>query len=402
MKKINLLLLIVIISIILRIIFLFKFVDLNSDHYQEYGYIAYNIVNDRGYSLNYHNANEYRPYFNIDEKPFQSAYMPPAYVYYIVPFLEIDNIWIRNVLLYSSQIILSIFVLIMIYYLTKDIFNEKVALIASFIYAVFPEFIFTIGVSGPVVHFHLAIIAILYVFHKENLTTYKQIILLSLLFAIGIYLRSDFLLYFMILMFYLIYKKNYKNAILVTTFVAILLSPWQIRNYMIFDEPVITTNGGFNIYRGHYPGSSFKFLTGDDVQQELKANFSNPKFDLIQNKVFNKYAVKYFKENLAKDTFEGIVNIFKFIFIQTEDPRSTNPLYFIPWLIMLPLSIYGMIKSRGLNINTYIYLYIIINIAIVFIFFAIPRYQTLAKIVLVPYFAFGIVELMKIKLFPNS
>jgi len=366
--------LIIFIALLLRVIFLFTIVDLNKDHYYENGYIAKNIVSERGFALNYDKSNELRPYFNINEKPFPSAYMPPAYVYYLVPFLSIDNIWIRNVLLYSSQIMLSIVVLLLVYFLSKDLFNEKIALISALTYAIFPEFIFTIGVGNSIIHFQIILLLTFYFIIKKDLIdiSYNKIkldIILSILFALGIYFRSEYFLFFVIYLTFLFYKNNRKSMLIILALVVIYLLPWQIRNYQTFDKFVfLTTNSGFNIYRGHYTGDDFEFKIEDKVYDEMLLEYENPNFELIQKDIFTKYAIENIKSDIQKSIFKGFDNIFKYLLIQYKDPRSLHPLYLIPWLIMLPISIFGIIKSRGMAINKFVYFYIISNLITVFIF----------------------------------
>jgi hypothetical protein len=179
--------------------------------------------------------------------------------------------------------------------------------------------------------------------------------------------------------------------------VIVLLLPWQIRNYQAFEKFVfLTTNSGFNLYRGHYPGDKFQFHIEGNVYNEMMTYYTEPNFELIQRDIFTSYAINYIKQDIQSFIFNGFDNIFKYVVIQYEDPRSSNPLYFIPWLVMLLLSVYGIIKSRGNPINKFIYFFILSNLITVFIFFAIPRYQTLAKVILLPYFSFGIMELVKI------
>lgn len=369
-------------------------VDLKKDHYYENGYIAKNIINDRGFSLNYDRSNELRPYFNIDEQPFPSAYMPPAYVYYLSIFMTIENIQIRNIALYSSQIILSLFLIFLLFKFINEVFDEKIAIISSLIYAIFPEFIFTIGIANSIIHFQIILIAAVYFIWKSDLNLENSFYVdlqLSIIFALGIYFRSEFLLFFIIYLTYIFYKNKRKSSLTTLLLVVLLLLPWQIRNYQVFDKFVfLTTNSGFNIYRGHYPGDDFQFHIEDKVYDEMMSYYENPNFELIQRDIFTKYAIEFIKSDIMSSILTGFDNIIKFALIQYKDPRAQHPLYLIPWIIMLICSVFGIIKFRGKPINKFIYFFILSNLITVFIFFAIPRYQTSAKIVLLPYFAYGV------------
>lgn len=393
MKKFRLFFLVLIVGIVLRVLYLLFFVDLDSDHYQEYGYIGYNIVEGRGFSLNYDSTNECRPYFNVKEVPYRSAYMPPAYVYYLVPFLMIDNLQIRRVSLCVSQIVLSAIVLWVIYILCLKLFDSRVALVGVLIYAVYPEFVFVVGVSGPIVHYHLLILAVLYLLVGGVRWDLWYICVLGVLLAIGVYIRTDFVLFVVFVGLYLMYRGYVREVVVIGCVVVVMMSPWLIRNYLVFDEVVLTTNGGFNLYRGHYDGESYPLKVDDAVVSDLKSNLDSVDFDIIQSRVFSRYAWEYSLNHKWESVFAGGVNILKFVLIETNDPRSYNPLYFVPWFVMLLVSVYGLWRSKRSRYSDYVLLLFICNVLIVFVFFAIPRFQILFKVVLLPYYAYGILLL---------
>ncbi|HRP01367.1 MAG TPA: glycosyltransferase family 39 protein [Candidatus Kapabacteria bacterium] len=388
--------LILFLAFTVRIVYLFTMVDLNKDDYNEYGYLAQNIESGRGFSVNYDITNELRPYFNINEPAYKSAYMPPAYVYYLVAFMHIDNIKLRNILLYSSQIILSILCIVLLYKLTNLMFNKRVALISILIYALLPELIYVVAIPNSIIHFHILLLLILYYTYKYHLEErFIYNIYITICFALGIYFRSDFALFLAFYVLVLIYQKRPKLAFIIFVISMSLLLPWQIRNYMIFNKYVfLTTNSGFNLYRGHYNGDDYNMHIEPKVFDELKKNIENKDFDIIQNTIYTKYAIEHIKVHILTATLDGFTNILKFIFIQYRDPRSINPFYLIPWLLMLPLSIYGFLQAKRSYLNAYIILFIVSNLITIFIFFAIPRYQTLAKIILLPYMAYSIAFLL--------
>ena len=73
-------------GIFLRIIFVWQFVDISSINQWEYGEIAKNIVHSNGYSLFYFENDSLAYKYKEEVKPFPSAYMPPGYVFIILPF----------------------------------------------------------------------------------------------------------------------------------------------------------------------------------------------------------------------------------------------------------------------------------------------------------------------------
>ena len=69
--------------------------QLRTENYWEYGIIANNILDGKGYSFNFTDQD-----LNFLNETYPSALMPPGYVFFILPFLLIKNIVFRNSLVF--------------------------------------------------------------------------------------------------------------------------------------------------------------------------------------------------------------------------------------------------------------------------------------------------------------
>ena len=96
---------IIFLGLLLRISAVLFLGDFKSNYYWEYGEIAKNIVNGNGYTLFYIEDAKIKHLYNENVEPAKSAYMPPGYVCFLLPFMLIDNIEFRNILIYFIQII---------------------------------------------------------------------------------------------------------------------------------------------------------------------------------------------------------------------------------------------------------------------------------------------------------
>ena len=132
MKKIYLILLL---GFSLRILIIPYYLDLKKNSYFEYGEIAKNIVHGNGFSLFYMNNSGLDYHYNPEIKASESAYMSPGYVYFLVPFMSVNDIELRNILIVLFQMIISTLTIFLIYRLTLELFTEKTALIAATIIA---------------------------------------------------------------------------------------------------------------------------------------------------------------------------------------------------------------------------------------------------------------------------
>ena len=132
---------IILLGIVLRITVVIIWGDFTKNYYWEYGEIAKNIIHGNGYSLFYRENSKLQHHFKEDVEPANSAYMPPGYVYFLLPFMYLNDIAVRNVLIYLFHILFASIVIYLVYLLTQKIFNERTALIAAIISALLPEFI---------------------------------------------------------------------------------------------------------------------------------------------------------------------------------------------------------------------------------------------------------------------
>jgi hypothetical protein len=381
----NLLIFIICSGIIVRMIFAFFYLQHIPvpPNYWEYGQIAQNLKDGKGYSYHeYKNVMDYKYRKNKNYMP--SAFMPPGYVLFLYPFLFIQNIFARNLSIILLQTLISAGVIMMIYHITLRMFNPFSALMAALITAFLPEFIYASCIFGPVVHFHLLLLMLFY--RLEKRLNNKRMLMIALITALIIYLRSEFVLYAMIFVVIQLYDKNFKPALSFAILLILFLSPWLVRNYIVFDTFVpLTTNAGFNFYRGHNvmgPGSwgdGFELFVQPGVQYEVEVN-----------RIFMNRGLQYVWEHPIEDMFGNLKKVLYLWVIDLTDPRSGYFTYWFPWVCMLITAFIGLKVSRWPNRFKFEYAFFIYFTLIAFIFFTLPRYQTLMKIMLIPFAAKGV------------
>jgi hypothetical protein len=388
-KKI--ILFIILLGLFARIGFMIFFCDLKKDNYSEYGCIAKNISSGNGYSLFYYYNDSVQIKNKPFTKPYPSAFMPPGYVYYLLPFNKIDNIQLRNIFIFSSQIILSLVLIIFFYYFLSKLFSERICIISATILSLLPEFIYSAFIFNAIVHYHLFVILILIIIMDKGFTdNYKKPLLFFLLSTITIYYRSEFLLFVLLILLYLLINKKFKHFILGVFIILTLLSPWIIRNYIVFDKIIpFTTNAGLNLYRGHNPYAIGNWGS-QDFSKDIHNNSDNINFELVFNKYYFNKAIESIPNNLTLELEYPFIKIFNLFVMNPDDDRSYNPLYLIPSILILLLAIIGIIKTYSISKFKFIYLFIFYSTLIVVIFFALPRYQTMMKIALIPFAAYSI------------
>jgi 4-amino-4-deoxy-L-arabinose transferase-like glycosyltransferase len=384
---------IILISLILRIFSVFYAIDLKKDYYWEYGEIAKNIINGNGYSLFYIEDSKLEHNYKPEIIPSKSAFMPPGYVYFLLPFLLIKNVVLRNILLYLIQIIISLVTVYLIYILTRKFFDEKIALIASFITGILPEFIYSTLSVSPTIIYHLLILSILIISLRSNPKSI-DIIVCGILITLTIYFRSEFVLLGLIIVLMLLFQKKYKYSLSIFFIMIILILPWSIRNYLTFNELMpLSSNFGLNLYRGNNPHGIGSW--GDDEIKEKISRLSSKNLEVELNNIYKGEVISYVKDNpidVIKNMFLKLLYLW---FYYPNDQRASNLIYLLPTLILNIFFIIGVLSSKDWNKYKLFYLFFIYSSLVAIIFFPMIRYQTMMKILMIPFCAFGIIKLSK-------
>ena len=370
--------------------FVWQFVDIRSINQWEYSETAKNIIHNNGYSLFYFDNDSLEYKYKEGIKPFSSAYMPPGYVLIILPFFFFDDIFITNLLIISLHIFFSALVIFFLSKLCVKLFDKLVALIAIIVYAVLPEFIYAVISISPTIIFHLLIILTLYRL-LLNQGKNKFDIVVPLLLSFLIYLRSEFVLFSVLLIGSFALKKHFKIAFTTLLLITLFILPWSIRNLIEFSQIIpFTTNFGQNLYRGN--NASDVGWWGEEIMiEKIKKLPRDNSFEIHSNGMYLERAISYVKENPLKFVENGFRKQFELWIFNLSDPRALNVLYLAPSIFILLFFSIGLIKTFDVSKHKFIYLFFLHGIVIAAIFFALPRYQTMMKILMIPFTAAGLI-----------
>ena len=387
---------IIVLALIVRLIFIFSFTDLKKDYYWEYGEIAKNVIHGNGYSLFYFNGDELEHKYSPGTEILPSAYMPPGYVAFLLPFMMVNDLTTRNILILLIQAIISIGSICLIYIFTKKYFSEISALITIVIVSFLPEFIYSVTSYTPTVIYHFLVIMLILLFKDYHANPQNmKLLLIGLISCTLIYFRSEFLLAIILFLFPLIMRKKFIQSSVILLVILFLMLPWVVRNYQVFNEFIpLTTSGGLNFYRGNNAeglGSWGNDITNKEIIDIKRDN----KFELNLNRVYLKNALRYIKNNTGPAARDMFVKMYHLWVIDTSDNRSYLWTYILPSIFILILFIFGFIKSYSWERYRYFYLFFIYSTIIAAVFFTLPRYQTMMKILIIPFAAYGIELLVK-------
>ena len=348
-----------------------------SDAYiqNEWGPLVNNLINNNTLSL-----------IEFDGFLLPNLLMPPLYAYYLFIFSFLD-LELKNFLLvvFFSQTFLSAIAVIIFYKINKFFFNDKVSFYSSILFSLFPIYLYSCSqISSASLTIFLALLFYYFFFKIRFKRKLKYIILLSLVSGMLILLRREFIGIVILSNFYLFFlcKLKVKDFIIIFLITLITISPYLIRNYIIFDKMIISSGLGYNLWKANNPKSKVEGFQNYAINKKLKSKINEiPKdkfYRINENLIFLNEAIKNIKSDYERYILLYIKRFFYYFFIDLEStyPNYFNKLHYIPVLIISITSFFGILiyNKKSLNMN---YLLLILFFYITtFAFFAIlPRYK---------------------------
>ena len=345
----------------------------------EWGILLYNLINHNTLSLQ-----------KFDEFLLPNLWLPPLYAYYLylLSFLNFENQdFVLLVLL--SQVILASISVVIFYKLNKFFFSKKISTYSSLLFSFFPLYLYSSAqISSISLTIFLAIFFYYFFFKIKKDKKYIDILLYSLIGGLLILVRREFIAIIILSSFYLFLfcKISFKKILLIFLISLITISPYLMRNYIIFEKIIIHSGFGYNLWKGNNPnskveGSEFKNVIIQNLIEEIpKDKF----YRLNENKIYIKESIKNIKEDPKKYFFLYVKKALSYFFIDIEStkPNYYNPFHYIPNLLLAITSLIGIFLSDKKS-SSFNYLILILSFYLfVFPIFAIqPRY----KIYIIPF-----------------
>jgi len=201
-------------------------------------------------------ANNFLSGKGLISSPQIIAYRPPLYPLFLsgVYYLFGDSYWPIRII----QSILDALTCIMVYFLSKRLFNIQTAKISAYICAIYPFFIFFTGfeLTETLFIFLLTLTVLLWLKLKDLLSMGKSVFV-GILSGLTVLCRPSVLLFiilsFVVLFFLWGEEKRRKLEILIV-FTILTILPWSIRNFYHFKKFVpLTTMTGSSLWEGNNP-----------------------------------------------------------------------------------------------------------------------------------------------------
>tara|TARA_Y100000816_G_C26062720_1_gene558191 strand:+ start:206 stop:1411 length:1206 start_codon:yes stop_codon:yes gene_type:complete len=327
---------------------------------------------------------------DVNGQPMPNAFMPPLYplfLYVIKFFFSQLNIFLYVV--YFIQILLSAISIYLTYKILLEFYSENICKIGTLIYSIFPLNIYGASqissITLQLFFINLFILGFVFLIKYKNL---YGIITFSISAGFLMLLRGEFFIFFLFsLIFYLLKTKDYKRFFLGLIISIIVISPYLVRNYQIFEVVTITKSGGYNLLKGNNPKSLVegKAMMGfvrdvvPEVKNELDSLKANKKYDLMFDDILLNQAIIFIKEDPSRYIYLYSKRVVSFLFIDLEStyPGYYSILHIIPKLVIAITTFFSIIFLFRFKFNLYSYfiLYYLLNIGLFSVFFILPRYS---------------------------
>ncbi|MBU1626112.1 glycosyltransferase family 39 protein [bacterium] len=251
-----------------------------------------------------------------------------------------------------TQMILDIVTLILIYKISHRLFDTRTTGIAVLILSMYPYSIYyTAMISTETLFTFWIILSIYLMIRFYDIRNFQRLFLFSLAISCGIYTRPSFILFALLGACWIIIIhesdriRGFIRSAIFLLLIFLCMLPQFLLNYSHTGHFLFTTWGGVNFYIGNNPQATGSFY-GKPLEELIK---DNKLMELNEVERYNFYLTKGF-EFIKENPLSWLILLLKKFYL------FWNPLPSVPWIyklisilsygVILPFSIYGMVKSK--------------------------------------------------------
>ncbi|MFW9848512.1 MAG: glycosyltransferase family 39 protein [Candidatus Thorarchaeota archaeon] len=321
----------------------------------EYGGIAQNLVSGNGFSFD-----AFPPATPIQE----TCVMPPVYPYLLAVSYFLFGV--NTTAIAFIQIIQSIVgaaTVFPLYYLARDAYSKRTAVISVLIFAVYPDFLHWSYLIQQITFTTFSVVSILYLyrFYDRN-PSIRRAIAFGLVAAFGILVDAVIVLILSLLFFWMLLsliktKLNHRTSstkdiklrvvglIVSIAVCGLVITPWELRCLNVYDGNFIFVKAsGFNLWRGNNPN-----YTNEGIPPWVTINIlmdlnltKEGDIDGALGQLAGEYMLTHIPETLANAIQKGI----EFWWFPKAFPEESPLLRQIFYAPLLVLAIVALIIDR--------------------------------------------------------
>jgi len=375
-KEIYVIILLILFSIFIRVPVIFLYGDIALEN--EWLILVNNLTNHGILAFDYHDQ-------NLAKYLFPNLYMPPLYAYYTYVFSTFGLASPNYILIILfSQVLLASISVAIFYKISEIFFSKKISLSISLLYSLFPLHVYACSqISSISLQTFLTVLFIYLFFQFIEKKSSLLIFAVSFIGGLIILLRQEFVAVLVLSLIYafIFYKVRLKEIFLILLISLITISPYLIRNIIVFETVTITKTTGYNLWKGSHPnaeGLEGSEIINDSLQKQIDKIPKDKFYGLNFDNLFLNEAIKNIKGDPTRYLTLFIKKAFSFLFIDINSPNPNyyNPLHYIPVLLFGIIALIGIglsdKKSHKLNYLVLLFFFYVFIFSTVSI---LPRYK---------------------------
>lgn len=406
----------VLVAIALRIVLRLRFTDLHSPELWEFGEIARNLIESGTYT--------YR------SNGVPSAFMPPAYPLLIAFVYMVFGVgWLAHAFLSITLLLFEIALPFLTGYLAFLIWGRTAGTISFLLSLFWPQFLLMSGrLSSIQISTALLVGACVFAVDQNHPFRTRAVLSGVTLGAYGLF-RFEALAFLVPFGFMLFQSgpsgspesltERIRRAIIPLLLFAVaffvMLSPWLVRNYLVFDKVVLSTSGGYNLRRGHHPAATGTARGAGAIHAGIKDTGSggtpvpgaeemarvveqSPEDVLAVDRFFRDEALQFALQNPMMEVRLAAKKLFYFLVADFTHPVSR----LVPvWAVSLLAFVSGLVywAKRGLSDPRQQFLWLVFatQACVAIVFFVLPRYRMGVDFVPLVFFGAALGEFLERK-----
>lgn len=313
-----------------------------------------------------------------------NLFMPPLYPILLF-FLKKINLFSYHYVEFVLYVQLIISILTIYYFmqLLKIFFSGKIYFFGLIVFAFFPLNVYSVSqISSITINIFFVVCFLLnyFLYFKHNQT--KYLIFFSIFCGLLILTRGEFIIFYLFALFYYFFKKkNLKNIFISFIIVFFVLSPYLVRNYIVFEKITITKSIGYNLWKGNNEYSKsegYETIHNNEFKNKIEHLIKNNNYDIEIDRLYKNEAIKNISNYPKKYFLSYLKKLISFFFLDFESsfPHYYNLFHLAPKALLGLFSFFGAIISFKKN-DYYKFLSLFyLSYGLIFsFFFILPRYS---------------------------
>ncbi|MEM1054331.1 MAG: glycosyltransferase family 39 protein [Bacteroidota bacterium] len=301
-----------------------------ADTFYEYGEIADRILAGEGFAYD-HGAGA-----------VPSAYVPPGYVAWLLPWFALVEGSTRVVVVFSAQALVGGATVLLAWSVARRWAGEAAGWASAALYACVPAFVAAAATPSAAVWVHAGALGA-FALLQPRPEAGRRAVALGAVLAVLVLFRSEMALVAMLVVGILAMERRWSVAALVAFIVAAGVGPWVARNAVEIGRPTLTTGLGLNLLRGHNAEGIGSWTEVNEVRAAISPG---PGYEARMDDGMRDRARANIEADPVRSLRWGGVKVARLWILDPVEPRGWHPLYLASVLILLGLSAVGLRSTR--------------------------------------------------------